>query len=88
MKGNVRTETRQVELYDTLCDVCGLKVGRGEAWDMNDATVEARIGKVYPEGDFRQKYSIDICPACFVEKLIPALESALGVRFVKEDSEQ
>jgi hypothetical protein len=49
-------------------------------------TVEAEIGDVYPEGDLRDTYSIDICPGCFLDKVKPAIE-ALGGKFAIYDTE-
>ena len=66
-----------------VCDVCGRK-SDGDDWDKDvyDATrVEVKLttGTSYPEGGSGEEWDIDICPECFVGKLVPWVEAAGGV---------
>lgn len=82
----VPATTREVCTHRS-CDLCGI-TSRGEDWrggtyEVNETTVKVEIvgefGEAYPEGGSKTVYDIDLCPACFRDKLIPALE-ALGVK--------
>lgn len=66
----------------TICDVCKHKFV-GEKWgvgyyDVAETIIKMRIGKSYPEGSHGEEISLDVCPNCFEEKLIPLLET-IGV---------
>lgn len=77
-----------VELTRVACDLCGKNVDGGRGfYDQSDVEIQAAIGKVYPEGDSRERTWIDCCPACFEEKVMPAIE-ALGVKFRREPMEK
>jgi hypothetical protein len=66
------------------CDVCG-REGAGDSWEAglfeaNDTTMEVTVhhkdGMVDRDGGGAgDEYTIDICPECFKDKLIPWVES-------------
>ena len=67
-----------------ICDLCG-KQSEGEDWttgsfevnqtDISIFTrVEYRNGVQYPEGGHGDDYEVDLCPDCFMNKLIPWLK--------------
>jgi len=70
----------------TLCDGCGKPSDIGGAYEINEVTIEARLGDVYPEGDQRTVYDLDVCATCFKTKVIPAL-AAIGLRFRERDAD-
>ncbi len=81
------TETEELVknkmLVGIKCDLCG-KNAKTENWDsssyeINETTIKITIkqkdGTTYPEGGWGTEYSVDMCPSCFKDKLIPWLES-------------
>lgn len=83
----------------TVCDLCQEQItdrfdrrGSGKIdWDDSEVTIEAALGDRYPDdADCRTFYEVDICPTCFIEKVVPAL-AGLGakvrVREASADSE-
>lgn len=48
------------------------------SYDVNETTVELRTGYSVPDGGDIKSQVIDICPKCFVEKLIPWIKSQGG----------
>ena len=79
---HVPATTRQV-LENRKCDLCGKESTRAD-WDadiyeVNETEVKVIIrhksGENYPEGGSGEEYEIDICPDCFVGKLVPWLKS-------------
>ncbi len=76
------------------CDLCGIETKPGgdwptkESWEMPDTEIIAKIGDVFPEGDMRTYYRLDVCPTCFVEVFVPKVEKALGVKFSTGDVEE
>ena len=78
--------TTQQVLVETTCDICGKVAKRGN-WDSAtfevnetelEVTVKQRDGKNYPEGGWGTEVSVDLCPPCFKDKLIPWLESQVA----------
>ena len=64
-----------------VCDVCDERCDRERGgWTVNDVTLRARLGEMFPEGDLRDYYDIEVCPHCFLDKVKPAIE-ALGCTF-------
>lgn len=79
-----KTITRDSEVIDKVtCDLCGVICYGGYDWDTKDSnaysieqtTIEYRKGTSYPECRFGETTTIDICPKCFIEKLIPWMKS-------------
>lgn len=63
------------------CDLCGIEIpaslhGRGMGYyDISEIEIVARIGTQYPAGSTDgSEYLIDLCPACFLGRLVPWLE--------------
>ncbi len=73
----------------TICDGCGRDVDHTtRMYHSEEATISALIGDVYPEGDHRTSYEVDVCGECFVAKVVPALASVglkARARGVEED---
>jgi hypothetical protein len=80
------------------CNFCGVEArsyhhaGDAPEWpvkksfEVNETSIFMKTGDSYPEtgsGTFKE---LHVCPTCFAEKVIPALES-LGVKFDEVDWE-
>ena len=70
-------------LEQVTCDLCGA-TGKGEdwgssTWEVNETTIEITVhhkeGESYPEAGWGTEYTIDLCPTCFVNRLVPWLRS-------------
>ena len=76
----VHRPARTTKVLDHIvCDVCGRK-SAGDDWtkdhyDATRITVKLTTGVSYPEGGFGEEWDIDICPECFVGKLVPWVEA-------------
>lgn len=68
-------------LVETTCDLCGdaTQTGwrRGQ-FDAAETEVRMRTGESYPDNGGGDDTTIDICPKCFAEKLIPWVKSQGG----------
>jgi hypothetical protein len=91
-----RTKTHVLRVTETIvvtCDICkdaksdGWEWESEGSWNRNTTAIESIVGNVFPEGDMRERTSIDVCPTCFETKVVPVLEQALGVKFRKTDNE-
>lgn len=80
-KRNFERVLRGVEISRVVCDVCKESVTAKDYYDRTEVEIQAAIGSVYPENDHRDRKWLDCCARCFVERVVPALESALGVKF-------
>ena len=60
---------KQVYSHKT-CDMCNSKI-ESSGYEVNEITIENRIGTLYPEGSWGETTSIDLCSECFNNKLIP-----------------
>lgn len=77
----------QIRTSRILCDGCGRPTDADDGdYTRNEVEIEARIGDVYPEGDQRDIYEVDLCGPCFVSKVVPAL-AAVGITVRKRDIE-
>lgn len=83
MKKKIK-EMKEVVTITELCDFCGMDLDDDDG--VQYATVCATVGEVpYPEVDNRERYEIDVCGDCFVNKIVPTLEREYGIKFqVKE----
>lgn len=63
---------QKYSVTSTTCDVCKKKI-ENDSYDYSDTTIAFKIGMIYPEGDFRTVYYLDICQDCFKEKLLEVL---------------
>ena len=89
--------------YEITCDICGKDSRDYDAIDMylstddeliwsndddsSEAEISCKLGNHFLEGDFRNEYTIDVCPRCFMEKVKPLLEKELNVKFSKSPME-
>ena len=79
------TITRTSKEIDVLtCDLCGAEAKGWTGWDSStwnfnevdlEVTVHQKEGSQSPEGGWGTEYVIDLCPACFKERLVPWLVS-------------
>lgn len=76
-------ESEKKVLAGRKCDLCG-KESTGTDWDagtweVNETEVKVIVkqkdGENYPEGGSGEEYEIDICPECFLNRLVPWLKS-------------
>lgn len=78
-------ETTVVE--KVICDICKKECHSNSVYEASKIQIEAQIGEVYPEGDSRTLYIIDVCKDCFLDKIKPLIEENLGIKFRTLDSE-
>jgi len=65
------------------CDICGKAANRYDwgtgSYQIDDIDVSIEVkrreGESYPEGGSGTEVVIDVCPDCFVKKLVPWVES-------------
>jgi len=77
-------------LSHVCCDFCGKKSTCNLDWDgerfIESVQTELRLTRFYHDGEGMEKISIDICPDCFKNKLVPWIESqGIKVEEEKED---
>src|SRR4051812_45214702 len=66
---------REVTAYTrTICDSCGRDLDQRDPADSsymnNSVELNAAIGDIFPEGDQRTLYEVDICGSCFIAKVV------------------
>jgi len=85
---NYKIIEKRPEVYvDSItCDICKKEI-KDSSYIRDKITINARISDVFPEGDFREIYLIDVCKECFFNKVKPLLENELKVKFRKHDVE-
>jgi hypothetical protein len=62
----------------TSCDLCGEKMNTykfEQEFNVNEATIEHRIGNTWPDCGNTTTTSFDVCGKCFVGKVIPWMEA-------------
>lgn len=80
-------ETKYQALVETKCELCGnttTNKWKTEAFDALEVEVKLKTGSSYPEGGFGEEITIDICPDCFMTKLVPWVKSNGGEPTTKE----
>jgi hypothetical protein len=87
MKMIPETIKQKLVLDHVVCDLCGCTTLDAGVWDKprapqgewheNEATVKLQQGCGWPNNDGGEykHTTFDICPTCFVTKLVPWLES-------------
>ena len=80
---------RLTTLARRRCDLCEESTTEKRDWgkdhyDVEETEVRYKTGANYPEGGSGEETTIDICPKCFTEKLIPWVKSQGGEPTVKE----
>lgn len=74
---------RSCDLCDTVtCESSG-DWNKGP-YDTDETELRWRTGANYPDGGHGKETTIDICPACFKDKLIPWVESQGGKPTAKD----
>jgi hypothetical protein len=83
----VREERTMVKM---TCDLCGKTTDRDEwttsSYEINETKIQYRQGVSFPEYTNGTKICVDICPDCFMNKLIPWFTNQ-GVHIEEEDWE-
>lgn len=77
-----KTEQQTFEhCIEMICDICGLKSDSQYSWpdqdefEVGEVEIRFKEGVNYgSDGGSGTEYNPDICPKCFKEKVIPALE--------------
>lgn len=72
--------TSTVEALEKMtCDLCGREAPGGKwidgVYEDKEVKVSFKTGHSYPDGGYYTKFSVDICPGCFMDKVRPWLES-------------
>ena len=71
----------------TVCDFCGHEVINKDRFDASDITIQADIGRCYPESDNRKTQEFDCCVDCWTSKIVPALKSIGGKVYERHTDE-
>lgn len=66
-----------------ICELCRSVGRQGRCWEgglygVNEVEVKLTTGESYPEHSSLELHTIDICPECFVTKLVPWIEAQGG----------
>lgn len=82
---------KEVEVVVAVkCDLCSKEFRTsnwgGSSFDIERTSVSYESGQVYPEGGSTELISYDICPKCFMNKLVPWLESQ-GAEYTLKDND-
>ena len=75
------------------CDLCGAEAPNPGWWDnpwtygygVERVNISYESGDSFPEGRFTKTMFVDVCPDCFVSKVIPWLKSQ-GATISEKDS--
>lgn len=84
---NIVTYTEE-KLVEIRCDLCNSIATNGDwnksNWGVEEIEISYRGGNAYPECGDGVSYSIDLCPKCFKEKLVPWLnEQGANINAIK-----
>lgn len=84
-----KQELREVTYLEShTCDFCKKKSDneswRNSRYDIEDVDIKYRTGFSYPDAGYEEFFELDICPACFVEKLIPWAKEN-GAQMIKQE---
>lgn len=73
-----------------VCDFCGEETDHAECWPprsgyycINQAIIQFKTGDKYDEFERVKTLNVNMCPKCFLEKLMPWLESQ-GIKVREE----
>lgn len=79
-----------IQVESIHCDLCGAEDVNGNwgagNFSVDEVTIEAKSGNNFPEGGSGKILRCDVCPACFEDKVIPALES-IGLKMNESEWE-
>ena len=90
-----KPETTKEVIDKVTCDLCSEERAESDNWpksqnhncnghNVRETTVGYEYGMTYPEGGRIEVLSFDICPSCFINKLIPWVEQQGGKVSTKE----
>lgn len=82
----VSVTREEIKIVEQTCDLCGRKAKRpgyhqwlGAYYDISETEICVKIrhkeGEAYPDGGSGKEITIDMCPYCFKDKLVPWLRS-------------
>lgn len=79
--------TQRTVIYRVTCDLC--KKTSDLKWDADtyevlETEVRYKTGYSYPEDGSGEETTIDVCPKCFADKLIPWVKSHGGEPTTKD----
>jgi hypothetical protein len=88
-----KTETRTYkECVKQTCDICQVETLDPPGWDSGSYKVAdteikmvCKVGFNYPEGGSSVNTSFDICPTCFINRVVPLFKKTFGIEPHKED---
>ncbi len=80
MKEYETVTVTEKSLKNLKCDLCGKLSFKSDNWSddayySQEVTIESDSRSTYPEDNEGHKQSIDLCPDCFEDRLIPWLKS-------------
>lgn len=86
-----RTEKRVDYVCCDLCGAKGLSDPFGSDWakkqyEVATTNISYEVGDRYPECGGTIIHSVDLCPTCFMERLVPWLESQGAIIQKKEEN--
>ncbi len=61
------------------CDICGEEV-ENDCYDYKSGILECIDGKDYPEYKTGERYTLDFCVNCMLNKVIPIVEKAFNIK--------
>ena len=70
-----------------VCDICSARSDNEFAdkqWEVCEIDISYRCGFQYPDSGYGKTVTVDLCPACFMDKLIPWIKSKGGTPTEKE----
>lgn len=76
-----KTEER---LEKTTCDLCGNEIPAKSSYDVSEITIRHKTGSNYPEGGSGVDYEVDMCLACWKDKLLPWL-ATFGAKLAERE---
>jgi len=68
-------ETTEQKIDKITCDLCKKVIEKDSKFSEEKVTIQYKTGNSFPEGGSGDVTGVDMCPACFEEKLKPWLES-------------
>jgi hypothetical protein len=89
-----KTEKRTREITETVetevaCDLCGVARRRETCWEhaapynVSETTIVLEAGTRYPGSGEITRTTFDVCPTCFLDRLMPWLASQGATPHVK-----
>jgi uncharacterized protein (DUF2225 family) len=88
MKIEAKRTTEETFIHSVECDFCHT-IYKGEGWGKDgykkaETNISYLWGTFYPDDCNGSEIEVDICPTCFMEKLVPWMKEQ-GVHIVKSE---